>query len=191
MLQKLNYNLNWSEYFQTDAASESGLVRIRNRYSELVNPCTAGSKIFRANGNPKTWHLHFKENVYLVHRIIWVLSYGSIDPIFVIDHLDGDPFNNKIANLALKTQRENSLNKKQHKNNVTGVTGVSLDDKGEGYIYYKAHWRELDGSAKFKCFSVAKLGQETAKALAIAYREQQVQRLILEGANYTERHGTK
>ena len=35
----------------------------------------------------------------------------------------------------------------------------------------------------------SKLGEETAKILAVNYREEQIARLILEGVNYTERHG--
>ena len=70
--------------------------------------------------------LNFKSKMYLVHRIIWVLTYGSIDLTLVIDHLDGDPLNNEISNLSLKTHKNNSRNQRQHSNNKTGVTGVSL-----------------------------------------------------------------
>jgi len=125
-----------------------------------------------------------------VHRIIWVLTYGSIDQTLVIDHLDGDPFNNRIENLALKTFANNARNNHKRSDNTTGVTGVSITKTKAGNSYYDAYWFELNGTFKHKLFSILKLGEETAKSLAIAYREEQIQRLISEGAEYTERHGS-
>ena len=179
----LDYNQDWKSYFKVSSTSLSGIIKYKNNKD-------AGHKHFRSNGDAHSWRVCFNGDRYSVHRVIWVLTYGSISSDMVIDHLDGNPFNNLIDNLDIKTQEDNTRNRRQQKGNKTGTNGVSLDDKGKGHLYYKAHWRELDGSAKFKTFSVAKLGEETAKALAISYREQQVQRLILEGANYTERHGT-
>lgn len=182
---RLEYNLNWSEYFQLNETSPSGLVRI-NKAKEKIS---VGTKIYQKNGNPAAWSLMFRGKNRLIHRIIWAITYGSIDPTLVIDHLDGNPFNNQISNLSLKTSKNNARNKRQRINNTTGITGVYLQEDNKGNYYYTASWCELKGNRKYKLFSVNKFGEEISKALAKAYREEQIQRLILEGAEYTERHG--
>lgn len=189
MNQKVDYNFNWSNYFKVCKDSPSGLVRFKNRVGKDIKGYSVGTKYFRGNGEAISWRLGFKYKLYQVHRIIWVITYGSIDDNLYIDHLDGDPFNNKIENLSLKTPAGNSMNKRQYKNNTTGVTGVSLRCNKSGNWYYVAIWYDISGKQKFKRFSVDKLGENTARALATAYREQQIQRLISEGADYTERHG--
>lgn len=188
MKNKLNYSLEWEEYFQIDRTSPSGLICIKSNGKGITNHAV-GSKRYGNKGYPLAWRITFKGKVYQAHRIIWVLTHGNIDPDLVIDHLDGNPFNNQIENLSLKTIAGNTKNKRQSKNNTTGTTGVSLREPRTGYRYYTAYWVELDGSRKNKSFSIDYLGEDEAEEQAIAYRKEQIQRLILEGANYTERHG--
>ena len=178
-----------SEYFKLDENSPSGLVRIKNRVGRNINMYNIGTRDFSKNGKPLAWVLKFQGNKYHIHRIIWVLIYGSIDSSLVIDHLDGDPFNNTIDNLRLKTNAENRRNSCKSANNTTGTTGVYLMNDGKGHCYYTAQWQETDGSRNCKCFSFNKFGEENAKTMAINYRLAQLERLISEGANYTERHG--
>jgi len=189
MKQKLDYNLKWAEYFQLDKSSPSGLVRIRDFRGKSIDKYPVGTCLFRKNGTALAWQLSFQEKSYYIHRIVWVMTYGSIDPVLVIDHLDGNPFNNQISNLSLKTIANNARNQRQFSTNTSGITGVSLTSTGCGYFHYTAAWREINGDLKRKYFSIAKLGEETAKLLAIKHREDQLARLILEGADYTERHG--
>lgn len=191
MRNKLNYNLNWSEHFQIDNDSPSGLVRIRNYRNGKAERSIVGNKFYKKNGDPNGWSISLNKTSYVVHRVIWVLTYGSIDHTLVIDHLDGDPFNNKIENLSLKIPADNKRNSHKYRSNTTGITGVGRNSNGVGHYYYTAYWRELSGLLKFKHFSIAKLGEENAKELAVAYRKEQIQRLITEGADYTERHGTE
>lgn len=186
---KLDYNLDWSSYFQLDDISPSGLIRIKNKGGKNVDGYAVGTPEFTKNGYPAGYRLSFQLKMYYVHRIIWVMTYGSIDPNLVIDHLDGNPFNNSIDNLKLKTSKGNSRNRRKQVDNTTGTSGVRVARNQVGNIYYVANWYNHDGFQESKCFSVLKLGEETAKALAIAYREEQITRLILEGAEYTARHG--
>ena len=184
-----DYNLKWEEHFNLDNISPSGLIRIKNRYNKSVE-IPVGTKLFRKCGKPMGWKLSFNHVEYYIHRIIWVLLNGSISPSLVIDHLDGNPFNNSILNLSLKTQKDNVRNKSKYTNNTSGTTGVELFSNANGNIYYRAKWYNLDGFPEYKYFSVDKLGNEAAKTLAIAHRESQLLRLTSEGLNYTERHGT-
>lgn len=184
------YNLDWSNHFKLDNRSPSGVVRIKDRYNNDIEGYAVGHKQYRKNGKPMAWVLKFQGRPYLVHRIIWVMTYTTINPKLVIDHLDGDPFNNQINNLSLKTAANNARNKSQLTNNTSGITGVRLMELNGGLWYYEANWHDFDGKLNQKRFSIKKLGKETAKALAATYREQQIQRLIIEGADYTNRHGT-
>jgi len=77
----------------------------------------------------------------LAHRIIWALYHKEFAPEDkVIDHIDGDPDNNKINNLRVVTQKENSRNrgrraKKTNQRYVwTSVTGIKFDKKEMCYV---------------------------------------------------------
>lgn len=59
---------------------------------------------------------------YKVHRIIWKLMTGT-DPIQV-DHINGNPSDNRWENLRECTQQQNTYNKKLYINNKTGVKGI-------------------------------------------------------------------
>lgn len=48
---------------------------------------------------------------YAVHRLIWALFHGPIPKGKVIDHIDGNPSNNKINNLRLATTSQNQMNR--------------------------------------------------------------------------------
>jgi len=188
---KQNYNQDWSEYFQLDCNSPSGLSRIKNYRGKNIEKYDIGYRKFQKNGTPNGWRLCFKQKSYYVHRIIWVLTYGTIDNTMVVDHLDGNPFNNRIENLSLKSQKENTRNKCQRADNTTGSTGIHLIALKNGNFSYVVQWSELNGKRGVKKFRTSEFGDIAAKQLAISFREQQIRRLILEGADYTERHGTE
>lgn len=64
------------------------------------------------------------------HRLVWLYVYG-VWPSGMIDHIDGNPANNAIANLRDCTMTENLGNSKKRKNNTSGFKGVtySIDRK--------------------------------------------------------------
>ena len=64
-------------------------------------------------------------NVQLrAHRVIWALSHGE-QPSDQIDHINGIRTDNRIENLRVATQQENSRNRAMSRDNTSGVCGVS------------------------------------------------------------------
>lgn len=59
---------------------------------------------------------------YNIHRIIWLYMTGEWPD--VIDHIDGNPANNKWNNLRNVTQQINMKNQKIRKRNKSGKSGV-------------------------------------------------------------------
>lgn len=60
---------------------------------------------------------------YYAHRIAWLMVYG-IWPDGIIDHINGDPADNRIANLRIASKAQNSHNRGRQKNNRSGFKGV-------------------------------------------------------------------
>jgi HNH endonuclease/AP2 domain len=63
--------------------------------------------------------------LYLTHRIIFMMFNGYLPKI--VDHIDGNPKNNKIENLREVTRSQNCQNQKIRRNNTSGVKCVTLD----------------------------------------------------------------
>ncbi len=74
--------------------------------------------------------------VYRLHRLAWLLIHGETVPD-VIDHIDGDPLNNRIANLRAATTSENKMNAGRRADNLSGVKGVfPLKVRAGRYVAY-------------------------------------------------------
>lgn len=62
------------------------------------------------------------------HRLIWAMVSGDW-PDKEIDHIDGNPANNRLENLRLATRSQNEANKGIRSDNTSGAKGVSWVEK--------------------------------------------------------------
>jgi hypothetical protein len=111
-------------------------------------------------GNPSDegyLRLNILGRTYAVHRLVWLYMYGNF-PDGEIDHINGNPLDNRIENLRACTRRQNEYNKGLRKDNTTGVKGVHKYGRR-----YRARIRYIDGSK-------ISLGvYDTLREAAIAY----------------------
>jgi hypothetical protein len=67
---------------------------------------------------------------YKNHRLAWLLHYG-VWPDAEIDHINGDPSDNRIGNLRNVSHMVNGLNRRRAmRNNQLGMLGVHRSKKG-------------------------------------------------------------
>lgn len=184
-----NTTPDFSKLFEVDPSSPTGLKwkdnindGITGRGKNLFAGKPAGVKK-EITGRSTTLNVLIKRKAYVVSRIIWELTYGPIPDGYVIDHLDGNPLNNKIENLACKTRAGNMRNRKKPKNNKSGVVGVRKE--GNNWI---AFYRDQNGKDVCGRFSISKHGEE-AFNLAVQFRMEGIKKMNDEfNFDYTERH---
>ena len=71
---------------------------------------------------------------YRTHRLIYLFHHGYLPD--TIDHIDGDPSNNRIENLREATIRENGCNRTKQQNNTSGYKGVYLHKATKKWVAY-------------------------------------------------------
>ena len=190
--------MEWVELFKYDENSPSCLIRCTDWLSGMDYKIKKASKgdpvgsIATQRGYSR-WCLKVNNKTFTISRIIWELHYGVIPKGMFIDHIDGNSLNNKISNLRIVSNRQNSHNQKMKSTNKSGVNGVDLlintNKAGKKNLYWKAQWNDLNGKRCAKTFSVNKHGYEEAFRLACEYRENIVEKINNSFGFYTERHG--
>lgn len=121
----------------------------------------------------KGYHqINIRGKSFLVHRVAWAMCHGKW-PEGNVDHINGDPMDNRIANLRDCSQSENVKNSRKRSNNKSGVTGVTWDAKNQ-------KWHATIRSN----YKTINLGRYRTIEEATSVRSQANKRL-----GFTERHG--
>jgi len=137
--------MNWTEYFNYEP--ETGILIWKERPRQHFNTQAgqrrfntrfvgkeAGCKRWRRGGKPhqKTVNVFNgeKNQWFTAHVIVWEMHNGPKPPDFEIDHVDCDPFNNRLSNLRLSTASQNHANTRLMSTNKSGYKGVSVDASG-------------------------------------------------------------
>jgi len=182
--------VDWSKHFEISQESESGLSWKDGQGRRGAKTKVAGTRCYDCRSKmPGSWQVKVAGTHWLVHRIILVMQ--GVDILNkVIDHEDGNPFNNSVSNLRVTTQMSNCQNQRMRVTNTSGVVGVSIKVNKEGRSYFGAYC----GAGKkrnTKYFSIDDLGYNEAFNLACEYRKEMLVKLNTQGAEYSERHGSK
>ena len=114
--------------FEVSSNSISGLLWKNPRSTKLKPGHVAGTKDKEGYWNVGI-KLNTKTELFRVHRIIYFLKTKQNIDDFFIDHIDGNPTNNKISNLRCATNQQNCCNKKKTKKYTSKYKGVSWDKK--------------------------------------------------------------
>jgi hypothetical protein len=77
--------------------------------------------------------LSFWSRYYLAHRVAWLYVYGRW-PENCIDHINGEPSDNRIANLREATHAENIANRPKQSNNRSGRKGVAFHARSGRWV---------------------------------------------------------
>lgn len=130
--------MNWSDIFYYDETSKSCLRwkkdRVRVKAGDEV-----GTKCFTKSKSPHSWRVKLNGKNLKIHRIIWEMFNDVIPNKLVINHIDCNPFNNRIQNLECVTNATNTQRQRVHKSkrylssrNKSGINGVFtfIDNNG-------------------------------------------------------------
>lgn len=71
----------------------------------------------------------------LAHRVIWAICYGHW-PEKQIDHINGCRSDNRLSNLRIVSNADNSKNMKKSSCNTSGQTGVSWNKNAQKWSAY-------------------------------------------------------
>lgn len=192
------YDVDWHSLFVYDESSPSCLVWKDDRYrgpkhSQLF--ISKGDIVGSLNILDGYWHVHVIGKMFNAHNIVWRM-FGNLQGNLDLDHIDGKAENTKISNLRLVEATTNMRNKDKYISNRSGVVGVcrrvikSRHKSAASNAYWIAQWNDINYKTCSKTFPIAKLGENEAFRLAREYRTKMIEELNLQGAGYTDRHGT-
>ena len=104
-----------------DYSPDTGILTWKESYGGRYSGKQAGFIHDRGNGYRKVKH---KNKRYACHILAWIIYYGKI-PKHQIDHIDGNPDNNKIDNLRDVTPSINQRNSpRKSKGSHVAMSGV-------------------------------------------------------------------
>lgn len=189
--------INWKDYFYYDKTSPTFLrwaVTIlagrTGRTAVVTKGDEAGCLIKNKDGRPKCIDVRYNNKLYKVHRIIYELEVGQIQHGYVIDHLDQNPWNNKIENLCPKPKAMNHRNIRLPASNNSGKIGVGWRTMNKGKHTYAVGRVQCDGVCYSATFGVHHYGLLPAFKKACEWRSKKVQELnATKNADFTPLHG--
>ena len=180
----------FNKYIKYDESSETCLRWVCTLSNRVSVGAVAGSLGTNLKSGHRTCMLGFNKQRFIISRVVWILNNGVLDPLLVIDHKDGNPWNNHISNLRAVSQATNARNQKKHTTNTSGIVGVARYVDKEGFEYFMSNFSDGSGKTKQKAFYTRTHGEEGARTLAIEWRANGLKALEAEGIFYSDRHGT-
>ena len=132
--QLLNYdpdtgNLFWRERGREFFNEPTDPRRTSKDVCSMWNTRYAGKQAFTS----KTGHGCLSGSILGVpttaHRVIWAIVHGQW-PTGVIDHINGDPTDNRLVNLRQVSHKINGRNARLRSDNPSGFPGIKMTQSG-------------------------------------------------------------
>lgn len=156
--QLLDYNPETGELVWKERKLRPGLERIDKGWNKRF----AGKKVsdrFHRHGHSQIG-IHCKN--FMTHRVVWA-HYYDVWPIHDLDHINGKPADNRIANLREATASENLCNAKIRVNNTSGVKGVSWSKSSNKWYSYITKNKKMMAIGLFDSFDEAVAARRQAE----------------------------
>jgi len=96
-------------------------------YNPQTGDLTRKVPVYGPKPNPNVGRyrqISINGKTHQIHRVIWLMVYGFIPKGMFIDHINGDRGDNRLCNLRVATNTQNSRNERLSTNNTTGYKGV-------------------------------------------------------------------
>ena len=163
--EKNRYYWYRNEYYIVNLAEDKWVIMssndtTRENLDDYIWYCSKGYAITNEGKgkNRTTFKMHRK------------LMHMDNNPLFV-DHVKRNKFDNRLDNLRIVTVEENNRNRSKRHDNISGIVGIDKMTTN-GNVYWRASICDDNNKLIQKCFSIKKLGDETAKQLAIQTRNE-------------------
>lgn len=163
---------------------ETGKLFWRERSAEFFNPTIgrwgavksadsialgwnnkyAGAEAFTANSRGyRTGRI--LDLQFFAHRVIWAMVHDEWPAEGMdVDHINGNPADNRIANLRCVSHQDNGRNVKRPANNTSGRIGVSQDKRTGHWAAYIGHGKDRNRIGTFASFEDACQARANAEA---------------------------
>ena len=116
----------------------TGEVRWKKSPSNSIHKDSLAGCPYREGGYLRTV---IKGKPYFNHHIAFILMGKKYD---VVDHINGDKTDNRWLNLRSVSASGNQRNRALNKNNLTGVTGVTVHPSGLYHAYIKVNGKRIN-----------------------------------------------
>jgi hypothetical protein len=101
-----------------------------NVNGEVKNLIT--NRILRGSDNGKNYtKVQLNNKNYFLHRLLAENYIPNPDNKPKVDHIDGNPQNNRLENLRWISPQENTFNHKMYKNNKLEISGIQKRESGK------------------------------------------------------------
>ena len=121
------------EFIGYSEESPSGLVWLKSTNRKIKVGAPVGC--LKPTGY---WEIRFEKKEYLAHRVVFFLKNGTCPPSVIVDHIDGNPSNNKENNLREATCQQNSSNSKRHIDKEGKLPKGIYEDKRKPGCFFAA-----------------------------------------------------
>lgn len=160
---------NWKDVFFYQEASGTLVWRSRTsgsatdaRFNTKTSGRIAGSIGMERDGGVRGIVIGYRGKDLYAHRIIWEMHNGPIPAGMMIDHINGNPLDNRTCNLRLATREQNYHNQGLSGRNTSGIKGVHFDKARGKWRAEIRFYNKIVGLGRFETKGLAAVARAKA-----------------------------